>query len=86
VAFNWRRRKVLLKVFVGAFLVAILLMVTGYGGAGLLIVVFLNLFQLAYVIRERPRLVAPGPFCTRCAYDLSSLPAQSPCPECGDAA
>jgi hypothetical protein len=36
----------------------------------------------AVAVRKRP---IPG-HCTKCRYDLRSLPTDSPCPECGMAA
>ena len=38
---------------------------------------------LTMLLRWRPALLASGPCCPRCHYDLSGIPPDAPCPECG---
>jgi hypothetical protein len=86
LASNWKRRRILLLTVVPAtFLLAGTLWILGYRGGTALVVILFNIAQLVYSVLDRPRLIAPGPFCTACAYDLSAVPAGSPCPECGRA-
>ena len=36
-----------------------------------------------FLLRVRTVVVTEGPCCPACLYDLSKLPAGTPCPECG---